>query len=1228
MRIDDLYSGKLNNVTVNNDGAASFFKEGMVVDGLITALDDDKATILFGDKKELVASFDGTANQKAPGRDSREMMLPRDLMKNPQVGQLRSFEVVSVTPQKVVLKDLTLDNADGIAQKMSFLKVDPSLPQMIEDFSEVMGDKEEEDNDSIRNMSDEDYSELKYEGMTLERFASERLVRALARIKEGKEFKADLVEEAVASDRTRNAEIQKIAIGSHAETAEEKRIAELLYAADLPITEENIEAVQAAAKMAGEAEKLNDNSIAYMIGGGLEATPSNIYKAVYSGVSKFTPIAEEDWKQLEKSAEAVVEAVNARVPEKASLGDARWLLEHDLPLTEENLIYRQELKGLAVQANQGRKDNKAKAPESELQAAVEAIRQGRKASDAVLTDINPEKEKAERRNIINTIRKADSISDNAIKLVFRGNISLTVSSRDVAVQTTISRTAEEKTGVSIDQLAEAEQKLESNPALAEKLSAGMTGQEITAKLQLEEIRLKLTVEAGQKMLAKGINVATEGLEQVVAGLRELQREYFRNLSQEVMKDGTPKSLTAGAIEGEEAVSLAEQTEEYTAAIRKAPAAVLAETAEERHEITFRGLAERALSLRTKLLGEGNDFEDLEGEIQTGASKSVSQEALRAYESGATEVRRDLGDSIKKAFANMDSLLDTNGIELTEANRRAVRILGYNGMEITTENVENIKYYDAKVTQLTSQMTPSVVMEMLKRGINPLDSTIDRLSFELNSVIAEMGATPEEKYSSFLVRMEESGAITREQRDGYIGIYRMLYQLEKSDGAAIGAAVRAGKQLTLGNLMAEVRSSKTSIDADIDDTTEIKSSYYSNSITDQILNNLGREGGRSFDPQMEIQNEAVNYETNLVKGITGQDRPEVWDRALNGEDAEAMTLEGFADRIIKEERNEMNAMVRELDRTTGHQENIDSSRADLIRNVMSSNHGTREFLKAFGLKDSFVNIKAAASELGIPMEGVDTADKDISEAVGKVDWTLVTKQQLASALESELDTDELLGIRTRIANAKARQAFETSITAANSISLTGQLDRLGLIRNLAANRHYRFMVEDGELPANINLTIINNTGNAGTLSIQLKTADYNLTADLSLVMMRGSYLGGSVETERKEDSLMTGTYSSVSINGKQQGSDDFRMGITGRIYCDSSSVLYELDGKLRRFQTSLYGIGLKADDIKLAQGSESETRYMKRITEAKLGEGSAAAEQPRTNTNLLYKAARSFVASFL
>ena len=68
-------------------------------------------------------------------------------------------------------------------------------------------------------------------------------------------------------------------------------------------------------------------------------------------------------------------------------------------------------------------------------------------------------------------------------------------------------------------------------------------------------------------------------------------------------------------------------------------------------------------------------------------------AREAYETLFTEPRPEYGDSIQKAFSNISSLMEEMGIENTEYNQRAIRILGYNRMEITKEAIDEVKAYD-------------------------------------------------------------------------------------------------------------------------------------------------------------------------------------------------------------------------------------------------------------------------------------------------------------------------------------------------------------------------------------------------------------------------------------------------------------------------------------------------------------------------------------------------------
>ena len=179
-----------------------------------------------------------------------------------------------------------------------------------------------------------------------------------------------------------------------------------------------------------------------------------------------------------------------------------------------------------------------------------------------------------------------------------------------------------------------------------------------------------------------------------------------------------------------------------------------------------------------------------------------------YEAVGTEVRRDLGDSMTKAFRNVDDILADLDIEATESSRKAVRALAYNQMEITAESVTTVKATTEMVSRTFKIMTPAVVAEMIKRGDNPLDMTMEQLKAKAEEIKAEMGSTSdEESFAKFLWKAERSADITDSERDAYIGVYRLLHQVEKSDGAAIGALISQGTEVTLRNLMTAVRSAK-------------------------------------------------------------------------------------------------------------------------------------------------------------------------------------------------------------------------------------------------------------------------------------------------------------------------------------------------------------------------------------------------------------------------------------
>ncbi|MDE7211546.1 MAG: hypothetical protein K2O03_08915, partial [Lachnospiraceae bacterium] len=298
--------------------------------------------------------------------------------------------------------------------------------------------------------------------------------------------------------------------------------------------------------------------------------------------------------------------------------------------------------------------------------------------------------------------------------------------------------------------------------------------DVTARRQLEEIRFQLTAEAGARLLHQGIRLDTDGLEKIVEGLRAIENEYYRNLYKEVGGDANDT----------ESVELLRATDEAVSQLKSAPAYVLGVTFETRFVQSVEGLAEAGAQLTAQ-------FEN----------------AMERYEALMTKPRADMGDSIRTAFRNVDEVLSGMGLPATPENQRAVRIMSYNHIELTQENLEEMKLYDAKVQELLDNMNPAACASLIKKGINPIDMPIDELNGQLTALREEEGATTEEKYSNYLVMLDQKKELTAQERESYIGIYRLLNQVTKSDGAAIGVLAASGRELTLSNLLSAVRTRK-------------------------------------------------------------------------------------------------------------------------------------------------------------------------------------------------------------------------------------------------------------------------------------------------------------------------------------------------------------------------------------------------------------------------------------
>ena len=130
--------------------------------------------------------------------------------------------------------------------------------------------------------------------------------------------------------------------------------------------------------------------------------------------------------------------------------------------------------------------------------------------------------------------------------------------------------------------------------------------------------------------------------------------------------------------------------------------------------------------------------------------------------------------------------------------------------------------------------------------------------ELN-MFMEYTMVSEEKYSEYLWKLEKNKGITKEERDAYIQLYRIIEHMNREDGRAAGSVAKAGANLTLANLYTAVKTMRAkSVDKTIDDDFGLLESGYSQDDLTKYMENMSQ-----FINDEELHNE-YKYERFIKK----------------------------------------------------------------------------------------------------------------------------------------------------------------------------------------------------------------------------------------------------------------------------------------------------------------------------------------------------------------------------
>ena len=555
---------------------------------------------------------------------------------------------------------------------------------------------------------------------------------------------------------------------------------------DIPVTKENVVNAAQACDRAKQLQTPDDGTVRYMVENRTDPTIDGMYLAEHSSTADnrqshgyyasdaggyYAKKAEEyNWDQLAPQMEKVLEEAGLEATDE-NLEEAKWLIESGIPLTAESAYRLHEIRQVEL-------------PQSEeqiLAAVAAAIADGRSAGSANLSDGRSALEKA-----ADYVQAYEKISDEAVD-----------------------QTVSDGRKCNLRNLMKAQEQIDRYGA------AEGTPQQISARRQLEEVRLMMTIEANRKLIESGYSIDTAKIEDLVEELKRIEERQNQALFKE------PDNAAAA-----DKAQLYAQTQQKTAEIPYLPAAVLAGYIDSEEPFTLDSVHANGTALR-----------------------SAYEAARESYETLMTAPRADMGDSIRKAFRNVDDILADMGLETSEENRRAVRILGYNSMDITDDNIDAVKKYDMELRHAIRRMTPAVTLQAIREGKNPLRMSVEELNGYLDDVEAAY-SDDGEKFSKFLYKLEQNHNITEQERDAYIGIYRMFRQLEKTDDAAVGSLLMEGAQFTFDNLLTAMRSTKKQgMDYTVDDSFRgVEGVALNRTITEQIMSGFSGTSAEGSDAQ--------------------------------------------------------------------------------------------------------------------------------------------------------------------------------------------------------------------------------------------------------------------------------------------------------------------------------------------------------------------------------------------
>lgn len=1014
------------------------------------------------------------------------------------------------------------------------------------------------------------------------------------------------------------------------------------YKEELPLTEDTARTAMEVLDRALGLTPLTDDHIRYMVENQLSPTVDNIYSAEFSG----TPSAPQlkgyyredagyltkradiiNWDSLRASMDAIIEKAGLRDTEGA-FEAGKWLIEQGIPLTPENLTFCVQAKGLSLPP----------VPATVFDGVAAALVDGRSPLKANLADTSTSWDKAmdlyertlsltpedaERAARI-AGERSESLTLNHMFMAHRYNIDAdspdgafdglirvsdiselsadAIEARRRLEEIRLSMTLEAnreliRSGFSID-TAPIEETIKALKAAEDEINRRLFGPAwdsyVEARDQLTSAGTPHNNEkekpapAAPAAASQGTSQGTadQSLRSPKASAEETFSDSARSAAPSHSTDSSYSADNTYAADSSFSAALPHSTDsgniaDNTYATGSSSAALPPSPADIFRETLSIGAA--LPKLPAALLGDTHINEDTLPVISDRGRnlENAYRRAGEQYELLGTSVRRDLGDSIRQAFRNVDDILLDMELPVDESNRRAIRILGYNRMELSEANILAVKEADQAMRTLIDRMSPGAVLRLIREGLNPLTMTVAELNNQLSERRDQDGER--EKFARFICRLEQKKEITEAEKESYIGIYRLVRQIEKSDGEVIGSLVNQGAELSFKNLLSALRSKKSrGMDFAVDDNTGARSEIR---VAD---NSIERQIYTAYDAAIErelydrITNSGPDELAKLVKEPETTIESFLWNNAPLEEEAYRQENEAYIRQKTAEAQSLADIGDDEI-RLLEFLEEPATATNLMAMNAMFKNGGAnvkrlREYAETSGESDR--ELLREALEIGESFDDPESAEKAIERFTQTAKELADSVLNRGSALSSEAISELGLIYKQLSFTARLSRSEQYDIP----IVTDDEVFTLHLKVQSAGDEEQRGRIEASmELPG------------SGMLSFRLKAADDSLSGIFTADTKEGESFIASLG-EALADTVHSLGFSHTDI---YTGLKSFRG--------ESSQ------GAARHYR----------EPLKAAEGRRS-SRDLTSKSPADMGNDSAAAASSAPTTRELYRVSKALI----